>query len=325
MLARRLSMLIVALLLLLAALPAAAQSERSYTVQPGDTIQSIASRFNVSVEALLIRNSIIDPNRIRRGQVLVIPGSVLTPPAQHVVQPGERLTDIALRYNTTVEALRQTNNLAAGATLVAGQVLRLPAVGGPTTFARTHVVDRGETLRIIAERYGTTWQALAAANNLTDPNRIMAGMTLVIPAVGGPVATPVPPAPPVVVPPAVPPRIYVVQRGDTLSGIALRLGVTPESLRQFNNIVNPSQLFAGQVLAVPPTGGPIVQPPAPPAPPAPVLPRRVVNGRYLVQPGDNLFAIAADFRVNIYSIAQANGLLNLNQIYTGQSLIIPGR
>lgn len=306
-------------LLVIAVLPVAAQ-ERTYTVQPGDTLQSIAQRFNVSLDALLIRNNIIDPNRIRSGQVLVIPGTVVTLPRTHTIQPGERLTDIAIRYNTTVEALRQANNLAPGAALIAGQVLTLPPTGGPTTFARTHIVDRGETLKSIAERYGTTWQALAAANNIPDPNRIQAGMTLVIPAVGGPTTPTAPTTPTTPTTPSTG-RIYVVQRGETLSQIAVKLGVTLESLQTYNNIRNPSQIFAGQVLAVPPTGGPVT----PPASTGPIVPRRTVNGRYTVQAGDNLFAIAAEFNVNVYAIAQANGLLNLNQIFVGQSLIIPGR
>lgn len=250
---------LVILILLFTTVTVFAQ-EQTYIVQPGDTIQRIANAFNVSVDAILLRNSIIDPNRIQRGQTLIIPLGAVTPPRTHIVKAGERLTDIAIRYNTTVQALLAVNTIPNPNNLVPGQVLTLPPIGGPITFPVTHIVDTGETLRTIAERYGTTWQAIAAANNLANPNYIQAGMVLTIPAPG----------------------------------------------------------FG--------TGGPVITPtPTTPTVPGPIVPRRVINGRYTVQAGDNMFAIASDFGVNIYTIAQANGLLNLNAIYTGQSLIIPGR
>lgn len=263
MLKKHFLLIIVILVLVLFSAVTVFAQEQSYTVQPGDTIQRIANAFNVTVDAILIRNGIIDPNRIQRGQVLIIPIGGLTPPRTHTVKAGERLSDIAIRYNTTIAALVAVNTIPNQNNLVPGQVLNLPPIGGPITFPVRHVVDTGETLRTIAERYGTTWQAIATANNLANPNYIQAGTVLTIPApgfgTGGPVVTPTP--------------------------------------------TTPTQ----------------------PTTPGPVLPRRVVNGRYTVQAGDNMFAIASEFGVNIYTIAQANGLLNLNAIYTGQSLLIPGR
>lgn len=311
---RRHFMIVLCFVLLSLLLATTVQAqERTHTVQPGDTLQSIASRYNVPLEVLAALNGIIDPNRIRVGQVLRIPAATTTAPRTHTVQHGETLRWIAERYNTTVAALMQANNISNANNIFVGQVLTLPAMGGPSTFVRYHNVDTGETLRSIATLYGTTWQALAAANGITNANYIQAGTRLLIPAVGG--VQPAPqPAPAPAPAPAPVARSYTVQPGDTLSQIAERFGVTVESIRVLNNITDNRAIFPGDILRLPPTGGPVVVQPAP----APV-----VSGRYIVQPGDTMFRIAARHGVNVYRLAEANGILNLNQIYAGQVLVIP--
>jgi LysM repeat protein len=257
-------------LLIWGAITVSAQDE-SYTVQSGDTLTSIAQQFDVSIDAIAIRNGLTHAGTLRRGQTLLIPVNGVAVPTEHIVQPGDSWSAIADLYNTTMDALAEANDTVVGARLTAGQVLKLPAFGGPNpgqgggvvvgpaSYDRLHTVDIGEDLRSIAELYGTTWDVLAAANNITTPNYIQAGSVLRIPAAGA-------------------------------------------------------------------TGGPIVTPtPVPSIPaPVPVTPRSTYGGYYWVQAGDTLFAIATDFNVDIYNIARANGLLNLNAIYAGQALYIPG-
>jgi LysM repeat protein len=311
---RKLLLLIAVLMLLVAGIVSA--QEQTYIVKPGDTITGIARAFNVDAQVILIRNNLINPNTIRSGQTLIIPTGALTVPVTHVVQPGENLTDIATRYNTTVAALIATNQLGNANQIVRGQVLTLPATGGPATFPRTYRIDVGDTLRNIGEKFGVTWQQIAAFNNIANPNLIYAGMVIQIPPIGYvPPATP--PSGPVVTPPQQP-ITYVVQQGDTLSSISRRFNVTVTALAQYNNITNNRLIFAGDVLVIPPTGGPVTTPPVSTS-------RQTVNGYYYVQAGDTLFAISRSFGVNIYTIAQANSLLNLNAIYAGQPLRIPGR
>jgi LysM repeat protein len=163
------------------------------------------------------------------------------------------------------------------------------------TGQRQHVVVAGDTLTNIAVRYNTTVAAIMSANNIVNPNAIYRGQVLIIPAQGGPVVS----------------GTYVVQRGDELRFIAARFNTTWQAIAQINGILNPNLIYPGQVLQIPGTGGPVVYPPP------------VVGGRYIVQPGDTMFRISARFGVNIYDIARANGLLNLNYIFVGQSLIIP--
>lgn len=180
---------------------------------------------------------------------------------------------------------------------------------------RIHVVRRGDTLRSIAALYNTTWQAIAARNALANPNRIYVGQRLVIPAPGTNVNQTV--------------RRYTVQRGDSLTSIANRYNTTVQALATTNGLTTTSILYVGQVLQLPAQGGVITpaQPVVvrPPAQTPRITVRTVVNGYYYVLPGDNLSSIARYFGVDMWTIARANNILNLNHIYSGMPLRIPGR
>jgi LysM repeat protein len=162
-----------------------------------------------------------------------------------------------------------------------------------------HFVRPGETLASIARLYNVSLQSLAQLNGITNPNLIYAGQRLFIPA---------PPVPVV--------RTHVVRPGENLRGIAAVYGTTWQVLAAINNLANPSRIYPGQVLIISATGGPIVQPPPPPPPP-------VTNRYYTVRPGDTMFQIGRIFGRNVWDIARANGILNLNRIFAGQTLFIP--
>jgi len=157
--------------------------------------------------------------------------------------------------------------------------LGLGAVGNAaanTAFVATTIVRPGDTLSAIAMRYGTTVAALAAANGISDPNRIRAGIVLHVP---DPASTPhaPPPAPP---PPAaapapplpstntVPPITVTVRTGDTLSSIALRYHTTVAALVSVNKITNPNLVLAGSRLALTEPSLPPGWEPGGPLPPA---------------------------------------------------------
>lgn len=318
--------IIVFLCLIVPVIAVYAQAE-SYTVQSGDTIQSIADRFDVSTDALLQFNAIIDPNRIVRGQVLQIPIGVVSPPATHTVQPGETLQWIADRYNVTLESLLAANDITNTSRLTVGRVLNLPATGGPSIFTTEHIVQPGQTLRSIGELYGISWEELASVNNLPNANLIQVGQVLVVPAFSPTPAEPTPTPQPVVVAPQPQPQqpvqtqlqTYVVQVGDNPVLIAERFGVTLDSLLDLNNLRGNLPIFAGDILLIPPTGGAGGGVSTAAATGGAFV---AAPGQYVVQPGDTLFGIATRYGRNIYDIAAANGLLNLNAIYVGQALTI---
>jgi LysM repeat protein len=183
----------------------------------------------------------------------------------HVVKKGETLYSIARRYGVSLEAICAANGIADPSRIYVGQQLVIPMPGSPaeptpgapsTPAVGTHVVQRGENLYRIALRYGTTVTALAQANGITNPTQIYVGQKLVIP--GGSTAD-VPPATPTPQPTAAPAptpttSTHTVQRGETLSAIARRYGVSVQALVWTNNIANPSLIMPGQVLVIPGSG-----------------------------------------------------------------------
>ena len=106
-------------------------------------------------------------------------------------------------------------------------------LAGPAARAATHVVSQGETLSGIAARYGTSVSVLAAANRLSNPNFIVAGQRLRVPARVTMTST------------------HTIQPGETLSGIAARYGTSIKALARVNKLGNPSFIVAGTSLRVP--------------------------------------------------------------------------
>ena len=124
---------------------------------------------------------------------------------------------------------------------VATALLLFALVAGPVAADSRHRVAPGETLWGLAQVYGVSVDALAALNQLADPDLIFVGQLLDIPGNGGG------PAPSN----GAPGEPYEVRPGDTLSDIAIRFGVPVESLQALNDIADPNMIVAGQRLAIP--------------------------------------------------------------------------
>ena len=113
-------------------------------------------------------------------------GGVATAAAATVtVAPGDTLGAIAARNGTTVAAIAAANGIADPNRIVAGGRLTVPAGGGAPSAVGSYRVSRGDTLGSIAARHGTSVGALAALNGIGDPNRIVAGKVIRVPAGGG--------------------------------------------------------------------------------------------------------------------------------------------
>ena len=176
-----------------------------------------------------------------------------------VVRPGDTLTAISKRSGVPIRRLVELNRIANPNRIYAGQRLRIgsgssaaPSRTTDTTGTRIHVVKLGSTLSHIALHYGVSVSSIVAANGIADPSRIYAGQRLRIGSEGS--AAPSTPA-------AAPStRIHVVNRGSTLSHIALHYGVSVSSIVAANGIADPSRIFAGQPLVIP--GGRSVSGPA---------------------------------------------------------------
>jgi LysM repeat protein len=108
---------------------------------------------------------------------------------------------------------------------------------------------------------------------------------------------------------------YTVQPGDTLSGIAVRYGVTVDAIVATNNLPNRSTIYAGQSLIIPSATSSGSQAP----------PQTASGGKYTVQPGDSLTSVAARFGITRQALAAANGISPSSYLYVGQVLTIPGQ
>lgn len=126
-----------------------------------------------------------------------VPGTGATSatcPPTHTVQAGENLFRIALQYGLTTEQLAAANGITNPAAISVGTVLSIPGcqtgpvvvnppdgTSGNTASGNTHVVQEGENLYRIALQYGLTWQQLAEANGISNPNSVFVGQVLRIP------------------------------------------------------------------------------------------------------------------------------------------------
>ena len=202
-----------------------------------------------------------------------------------------------------VKAVRRLRRLILIWVLLAGMMLQAAPVRAETSRQGTvvHVVGWGETLFSIARRYGTSVEAISAANGITDPTRIYAGQRLNVPTASVPAV------------PTGAGATHVVKAGENLYRIALRYGTTAQALAEFNGIYNPAHLVVGQTLRIPgsPTAPTVAYQPAHAA------------ATHTVQPGETLTAIAIRYGVTLWTLVQVNSIANPSRIFPGQGLAIP--
>lgn len=105
--------------------PIQATATSTYTVQSGDTLSSIASKFGTSYQSLASLNGISNPNIIYAGQVLRVNGSASAGSVYYTVRSGDNLSAIASRYSTSYQALASLNDLSNPNLIFAGQTLKI--------------------------------------------------------------------------------------------------------------------------------------------------------------------------------------------------------
>lgn len=231
----------------------------------------------------------------------------------YTVARGDTLFLIAQRFNTTVAALRAANpQITNQNVLVVGQQLCIPGAAAPPgplppacPGGTIVTVAPGETMSSIARRFGLGLQQLIAANpQVIDPNVLLAGQRICVPA---PTPTPPPPTCPV---------LYIVVAGDTMAAIARRFGVSLQALINANpQIADPNVIQPGQRVCIP------IAPPGTPTPPA--CPEGTLH---TVAPGETMFAIAQRSGLTLSQLLRANPqVADPNVLLPGQVLCIPPR
>lgn len=100
-----------------------------YTIRAGDTLYSLARRYNTSVEAIMSANPGIDPNSLRVGQIICIPGGGICPQgtSPYTIKAGDTLFALARQFNTTVEAILNANPGINPNNLQIGQQICIPS------------------------------------------------------------------------------------------------------------------------------------------------------------------------------------------------------
>ena len=214
-----------------------------YTVKQGDTLYSIARKYNTTAQAIKDLNYFTD-DKLSIGQVIRIPEMFtkeedMTMPRyiNYTVQKGDNLYAIANKYNVSVDTLKKDNGLTSNL-LNVGQIIRIRKPSedetiveecfGPdytppdTTPNTTYTVKKGDSLYIIAKNYNTSVSAIQNLNNLTNTN-LSIGQVLKIPTSSSnntPTTN----------------NTYIVKSGESLWSIAKKFNTTVDSIKKKNNL-----------------------------------------------------------------------------------------
>ena len=266
-------------------LPGSVEVGDNYVVKKGDSLYSIARRFNTTVNELISLNNLTSTN-LSIGQVLKLPsGEEQNEYDLYTIMNGDSLYSIANKFNVSVNDLIDYNALPT-TILTVGETIKIPK-NGVDGKENVYVVKPGDTLYKIANTYGVSINDLKTANNLTS-NILSIGQELVIP-----------------IKPTMEEDyvVYEVVPNDTLYSIARRFNTKVDAIKSFNNLDN-NTLSVGQILQIP------------------IDNTEFTYQTYSVMPGDTLYSIARRFNTTISDILAIND--NLTSLLTiGQVIKIP--
>ncbi len=308
----------------------------TYTVKPGDSLDKIARKYGVSVKELIKENNLKKPYIIRPGQKLKIPTKkkkktkkvkkiYVSGYIKYKVKPGDSLIKIAKKFGVSTKEIIKANNLKKPYHLRVGQILKIPKKTSKKKKSKPKIkaykiykVRPGDSLSVIAKRFGVSTKEIIKANNLKKPYHLRVGQKLKIPvkytsrsskkrktvkrksrSYTYSYCS----------------RRYRVKPGDSLIKIAKKFGVSVKTLKKINNLKS-NTLRVGQTLCI-----------------KKVVKRidrkgysRVVRTkiiRYKVKPGDSLIKIAKKFKVYTKDIIRLNKLKKPYRLRVGQVLKIP--
>jgi LysM repeat protein len=194
-----------------------AQEAPLHTVRPGETLSEIAKRYGTSTATLMRLNNLANADVVWVGLALRLPAesaptdapdsapdaiaasvsqpvtldSMLVPRPDrfveadgafdYIAEPGDTITSVAERFRIGPSVLVDLNRISPAQQLVPGQRLLIPYSPFGGGLERSHTVQAGQSLMGIADRYGTTLEALIDRNSIANPSLIAPGMELIVP------------------------------------------------------------------------------------------------------------------------------------------------
>ena len=268
-------------------IPIAGSNE--YIVKSGDSLWSIAKKYNVSVDELKTANNLTS-NSLSIGQILRIPIKEETEAGNYViytVKSGDNLYQIAQNYSVSVNDIKELNNLSSNI-LNIGQQLIIPVEQKIIeTDYNTYIVKSGDSLYSIAKQYNISVNELKSINNL-DSNTLSIGQRLLVP-----ITTEIKEETEIE-----DYDTYIVKKGDNLYTISKQYGIGVDEIMNYNNLKT-NLLNIGQVLKIP----------------------TIEGVYYTVKQGDNLYSIAEKYNTTVADLKNKNNLSS-NLLNVGQKLLI---
>lgn len=208
-----------------------ANNQDIYTVKKGDTLYSISKNQNIPIDTIIKLNNLTSSN-LEIGQQLKLKSDSnnSSNKNQYIVQRGDTLYSLALKYNTTVDKLRKLNNLNTN-TLTIGQILVLPIENDIDEYD-IYVVKKGDSLWSISRKFNIDINDLIELNNLKDLT-LQVNQSILVPKQQENIET----------------DLYIVKKGDTLWSISNKLNIPVQTLKELNNL-NSNLLKVNQQLKI---------------------------------------------------------------------------
>ncbi len=155
-----------------------------YIVEPGDTLYYIASKLGTTAEAILEANPGIQPSFVYPGQIIMVPKISSIPMGFYYrVELGDTIYGIAIKFNADLKKLILVNDIRKPYIIYPGQELFIPDIKNsqPPTTDQVYIVQPGDTLYGIAQKFNVTMEEIIHLNNITKPDIIHPGQKLLIP------------------------------------------------------------------------------------------------------------------------------------------------
>ncbi len=257
----------------------------AYIVQSGDSLYSIAKRFNTTVDALVAANAIAEPGQLLAGQTILIPAGLSAHVDVYEVQPGDTLFSLAKRFNTSIGILQSLNQITDGRSIFAGQSLIVPSVSEEAMHV--YIVEAGDSLYGISQQFNTAVSVLKSVNGIADARDLQVGASILIPKTD-----------------VTKFEVYEVIADDSLYSLSRRFATTEEALITLNGLEGSQDLEAGQTILVPRIDG-------------------TKYDVHVVAPGDSLYNLARRFNTTVAQLRALNGIGGSHDMTVGRSILVP--